>query len=71
MVTGGGILEGGKEHAARQMALTERTTSFKSEIGFDLSTPDGVVRRRVVKRRCQSTSKSGAGIDMPKYPNLA
>jgi hypothetical protein len=66
VVTGGGILEGGKEHAAKQMALAERTTSFKLEIGFDLSTPDGVVRRRVVRCRCQSTLKSEAGIDMPK-----
>jgi hypothetical protein len=29
------------------MTVTERRTSFKSEIGFKLSTPDGVVRADV------------------------
>jgi hypothetical protein len=43
-VIGGGILEGGKEHAARQMTVTDRRRSFQSEIVFKLSTPGRIVR---------------------------
>jgi hypothetical protein len=38
-ITGGGILEGGKEHAASQVTITNRKTSFKSELGFKLPAP--------------------------------
>jgi hypothetical protein len=59
-LTGGGILEGGKEHAAGHMIDAKSKTSFKSEVVLKLLTPRPNGRpSMIIKPLQRSTLKTG------------